>query len=64
MSEKRSPWKEPMVWLLIGLPTTAVIASLVTAWIASNGADPLVNEPHHKVGLGMQAGQAPDQTPK
>jgi hypothetical protein len=53
-----------MVWLLIGLPTTAVIASLVTAWIASNGADPLVNEPHHKVGLGMQAGQAPDQTPK
>jgi|GEM_PF-3529113 len=64
MSEKRSPWKEPMVWLLIGLPATAVVASLVTAWIASNGADTLVNEPHHKVGLGMQAGKAPEPANK
>ncbi|MBM4189433.1 MAG: FixH family protein [Betaproteobacteria bacterium] len=53
-----------MVWLLIGLPATAVVASLVTAWIASNGADTLVNEPHHKVGLGMQAGKAPEPANK
>lgn len=64
MSEKSSPWKEPMVWLLIVLPLTAVIASLTTAWIAADGADTLVNEPHHKVGLGMQAGNPPAQANK
>lgn len=62
MSQKSSPWKEPMVWLLVVLPLTAVIASLATAWIAADGADTLVNEPHHKVGLGMQAGNPPPRT--
>ncbi len=59
MSEKKSAWKEPMVWLLVVLPATAVIASLATAWIAYDGADTLVSEPHHKVGLGIKAGTAP-----
>ena len=62
MSEKRSPWKEPMVWLIIILPMAAVIGSLTTAWIAYDGADTLVTEPHHKVGLSMQAGAAPSPT--
>ncbi len=64
MSEKRSALKEPMVWLLIVLPMTAVIASLATLWIAADSADTLVNEPHHKVGLGMQAGTAPEPANK
>jgi len=54
MNEKTPFWKVPMVWLIIALPTAAVIGSLVTAWIASQGADPLVEEPHHKLGLTTQ----------
>ncbi len=64
MSDKKSAWREPMVWLLIGLVMTAVIASLVTTWIAYQGADTLVSEPHHKVGLGVQAGKPPNPIDK
>lgn len=54
MKEKTPFWKVPMVWLIIALPTAAVIGSLVTAWIAYQGADTLVEEPHHKLGLTTQ----------
>lgn len=66
MSEpvSKSPWKEPMVWLLVVLPITALIASLASIWIASDGADTLVSEPHHKVGLSMEAGKAPTPADK
>jgi uncharacterized protein len=51
MEEKTPFWKVPMVWLIIALPLAAVVGSLVSAWIASQGADPLVEEPHRKFGL-------------
>jgi uncharacterized protein len=36
-------WKEPMVWLVAGLPATAVVASFTTYYIAATNPDPLVN---------------------
>jgi hypothetical protein len=42
-----------MVWLIIGLPITAVIASMVTWWIAADGADSLVAEDYYKQGMAI-----------
>lgn len=44
-------WKEPMVWLIIALPATAVIAGMITWWIAADGADSLVAEDYYKQGM-------------
>jgi hypothetical protein len=42
-----------MVWLIIALPLTAVVASLITWWIAARGADPLVAEDYYKQGMAI-----------
>jgi len=42
-----------MVWLLIALPLSAVVASLITWWIAARGADPLVAEDYYKQGMAI-----------
>lgn len=44
-------WKEPMIWLVAGLPALAVVASFVSYFIAANEPDPLVNAGYHKEGL-------------
>lgn len=36
------PWRNPMVWLVVGLPLAAVVAGFITLWIAAHDADPLV----------------------
>ncbi len=51
----RPVWKEPMVWLIAGLPAIAVIASFITYFIAAHEPDSLVREEHRKVGLAMVA---------
>lgn len=51
--EKSHWWQEPMVWLIIGLPLSAVVASLFTWWIAADGADPLVAEDYYKQGMAI-----------
>lgn len=54
MLEKKTTWRsEPMVWMLIALPLTAVIASGVTIWFAATNADTLVTEEHVKDGLAV-----------
>jgi hypothetical protein len=48
------PWyREPWPWILIGLPFAAVVASLVTAWIAIVNDDPLVVDNYYKEGLAI-----------
>lgn len=37
-----SAWRNPFVWLIVALPGSAVVASLITAVIAVVGADPIV----------------------
>ena len=44
-------WKEPMVWLVAGLPLTAVVASFATYFIAASAPDPLVKAGYHKEGM-------------
>jgi uncharacterized protein len=45
-AESATPWwRIGMVWLVVGGPATVVVAALVTAGIAINGADTLVTEP-------------------
>lgn len=42
-----------MVWLIIGLPLTAVVASIITVTIASRSADTLVRDEFQKEGLAL-----------
>lgn len=44
-------WREPWPWFLMALPMSAVIAGLVTAWIAFKDPDPLVSEDYYKEGM-------------
>lgn len=48
---KRPWWKEPMVWLVAGLPLSAVIAGLTTVWIAANNADTPLTDQYRKEGM-------------
>jgi uncharacterized protein len=46
-------WKEPMVWLIAGLPLAAVVAGLATVMIAVHDPDSLVSEEHVKQGMAV-----------
>jgi hypothetical protein len=35
-------WRNPMLWLVIGLPLSAVVAGFITLWIAVRYADPVL----------------------
>ncbi len=47
-------WKEPMVWLVAGLPATAVIAAISTYFIAAHNQDPLVTTEYRKEGMTVE----------
>ena len=44
-------WRYPLVWLVIGLPATVVVAGLCTAWIALHGNDSVVEEDYYRKGI-------------
>lgn len=49
------PWyRQFWPWVLIGLPASAVIASLITVWIALDNPDPLVHDDYYRAGLAIQ----------
>lgn len=49
------PWyKEPMMWLVLGLPAIVVVAGFVTLYIASSRPETLVNAPHTKIGFTVE----------
>lgn len=54
LEKKSTWWSEPMVWLIIVLPVTAVIASITTYWLASSNADTLVTEQYVKEGFAVR----------
>ena len=44
-AEPGSPWwRHGMMWLVVGGPATVVVAGIVTAVIAVNGADPVIDD--------------------
>ena len=52
MTDLESPWyREPWPWVLIGLPAIAVLASLTSAVLAFDGADPIIEDHYYERGL-------------
>lgn len=44
-------WKYGHVWLIISGPIAVIIAGFITAYIAMNGADPVIDENYYQNGL-------------
>ncbi len=44
-------WRYGMVWMVIAGPALVVVAGLVTAWIAVDGADTLVSSDYYRRGI-------------
>jgi len=56
-----APWyRQFWPWVLIALPTTAVVASLITIGIATRSSDSLVVDDYYKVGLAINQSRARD----
>lgn len=54
--EKHLPWwKERMVWLIIALPVSAVVAGIATVFIAAHDPDDLVKTEYVKSGMAVIA---------
>jgi hypothetical protein len=47
----RPAWREPLVWLVFGIPGLTVIAGLATWWLAAQRADSNVAEDWYRQGL-------------
>lgn len=48
------PWyREPWPWILMAGPFVVVIAGAITAWLAADGRDPVVDENYYKNGLAL-----------
>lgn len=61
MTEKRSWYREPWVWLLIALPMAAVIAGMFTIYLAVTSSDGLVVDDYYKRGKAINLDLARDQ---
>lgn len=60
-SEDIDPWyKQLWPWIIIGLPATAVIASLHMVYVAFSNQDPLVQDEYYKEGLAINQVKAND----
>ncbi|MCA1926616.1 MAG: FixH family protein [Thiobacillus sp.] len=58
---RRPPWyREPWPWFLASLPASAVVAGLVTVWIAATNSDGLVVGDYYKAGLAINQTLARD----
>lgn len=53
VTAQRPPWKEPLVWLVLGIPGLTIVAGLITWWIAAQRADSDVADDHYRRGLGI-----------
>ncbi len=50
---QRPVWREPLVWLVVGIPALTVVAGLTTLVIAARGADVQVADQIRKQGLAI-----------
>ena len=60
-TSKRHWSREPWVWLLIALPLTAVIAGMVTLYLAVTSSDGLVVDDYYRRGKAINRDLARDQ---
>jgi hypothetical protein len=49
----RPAWREPLVWMVVGIPALTVIAGLFTWWIAAQRADSNVYVDWYKRGMAI-----------
>lgn len=61
MTEKRSWYREPWVWLVIALPMSAVIGGMITIYLAVTSSDGLVVDDYYKRGKAINMELARDQ---
>ena len=62
IQEQHRPWfREKLVWMIIALPASAVIAGIVTIWIAVSTSDGLVADDYYKQGLAINQTMARDE---
>jgi hypothetical protein len=63
----RPAWREPYVWLVVGLPLSAVLACLVTAVFILRGPQRLVSQPSPELARALAneltQSNAPSQQP-
>jgi len=58
-SESVPAWRLPIVWLMVGLPASAVVAGLLTVWIAVRAHDPLIDASLRRENLVWKAAAEP-----
>lgn len=62
LNKSTLPWyRQPWPWFLMALPATAVIAGIVTLWLAVSTSDGLVVDDYYKQGLAIQQTMARSQ---
>ena len=55
------PWySEPLMWFVVGLPATVVVAAMFTLFLAVRGSDDVVRDDFRKEGLAIYADPARD----
>jgi hypothetical protein len=64
-TKSRVWYREPWPWILMSGPAVAVIGSLVSAYLAIHGADPVVDEDYYQHGLEInrELAQQPQASP-
>lgn len=51
---KQAWWEEPLMWLVVGLPVSVVLACAITAVFILQSPNTMVVEPHLKQGLTVE----------
>jgi hypothetical protein len=55
------PWyREPLMWFVVGLPLTVVVAAFITLYLAARGGDDVVRDDFRKDGLAIYVDPARD----
>lgn len=61
MTKSQVWYREPWPWILIFLPLSAVVASMISIWLAIKSADGLVEDDYYKQGMAINKTLRRDQ---